>query len=174
MSRALGLVFITLAVVSSDGFSAAQTPVMPGVSTPGVSSPGTPGPGKSSPGTSVFPDAAKTLPAGRSVWSSQDGSTVDLTIDATTGAITGTFVPGFLCGSTTSQTGRPITGTSMGNAVTWTLSLTNCPSVGTWVGHYQTAGIEQQLTVLWTLAMPDSPPGVGSTFTGSAVFVRQQ
>jgi hypothetical protein len=162
MSRALGLVFITLAVVSSDGFSAAQTPVMPGVSTPGVSSPGTPGPGKSSPGTSVFPDAAKTLPAGRSVWSSQAG------------AITGTFVPGFLCGSTTSQTGRPITGTSMGNAVTWTLSLTNCPSVGTWVGHYQTAGIEQQLTVLWTLAMPDSPPGVGSTFTGSAVFVRQQ
>src|SRR5262245_13316337 len=161
MSRALCLVFVALAVVSPHGFSAAQTPVMPGASAPGAATPGaftsgSPSPGMSAPGAAASPDAAQTLPAGRSVWTSQDGSTVDLTIDAITGAITGTFVPGFLCGSSTSQTGRPITGTSMGNALTWTLSLTNCPSVGTWVGHYQTLGTEQRLTVLWTLAMPDS------------------
>lgn len=55
----------------------------------------------------------------------------------------------------------------------WTLSLTSCPSVGGWVGHYQTTGTEEQLAVLYTLAVPESPPGVGSTLTGSALFVRQ-
>jgi hypothetical protein len=60
-----------------------------------------------------------------------------------------------------------------GNAVAWTLSLPACPSVGTWVGHYQTVGQEEQLAVLWTLALQENPPGVGSTLTGSALFVRQ-
>jgi hypothetical protein len=163
MRRALCLVFIAVSVLGSSGLAAAQAPAMPGTS---ILSP-------SIPGTSPSTDAVQTLPAGRSVWTSQDGSTVDLTIDATTGAIFGMFVPGFICGSSTSQTGRPIVGTAMGNALTWTLSLTGCPSVGTWIGHYQTVGTEQQLAVLWTLAIPDSPPGVGSTFTGSALFIRQ-
>jgi hypothetical protein len=33
-------------------------------------------------------------------------------------------------------------------------------------------GVEQ-LAMLRTLAVPESPPGVGSTPTGSALFVRQ-
>jgi hypothetical protein len=179
MRRALCLVFVAaLSALSADDFSAAQTPSMPGSSTsgtsnPGASAPGVPGPGIPGPGTSPSTSVAQTLPAGRSVWTSSDGSTVDLTIDATTGAVTGTFAPGFPCGSSTSQTGRPVTGVSTGNALAFTLSLTDCPSVGTWIGHYQTLGTEQQLAVLFTLAMPDSPPGVGSTFTGSAIFVRQ-
>jgi hypothetical protein len=115
------------------------------------------------------------MPAGRSVWTSQDGSTLDITVDASTGAISGTFAPGFPCGSsaTTAPTPRPIAGTATGNALTWTLSLSSCPSVGAWIGHYQTVGTTEQLTMLWSLALPDSPPGVGSTFTGSAIFVRQ-
>ena len=60
-----------------------------------------------------------------------------------------------------------------GNAVAWTLSLPACPSVGTWIGHFRTVEAEEQLAVLWTLAVTEFPPGVGSTLTGSAVFVRQ-
>ena len=68
---------------------------------------------------------------------------------------------------------RPVVGTVNGNAVAWTLSLPDCPSVGTWVGHFQTVDAQEQLSMLWTLALQESPPGVGSTFTGSAVFLRQ-
>jgi hypothetical protein len=106
---------------------------------------------------------------------SQDGSVVDFTVDSTTGTLTGTFTPGFPCGVTTglASAARPIVGTVSGNAVAWTLSLPACPSVGTWVGHYQAVDALEQLTILWTLALQESPPGVGSTLTGSAVFVRQ-
>jgi hypothetical protein len=119
------------------------------------------------------------MPAGRSTWRSQDGSVADLTVDATNGAITGTFTPGFPCGFANALTPatRPLVGTTSGNAVAWTLTLAACPSVGTWVGHFQTvtttAGPEDQLVMLFTLAVAESPPGVGSTLTGSAVFVRQ-
>jgi hypothetical protein len=99
----------------------------------------------------------------------------DLTIDVAAGTLTGTFTPGFPCGLASQLTpaSRPVVGTVSGNSLAWTLSLSACPSVGTWIGHFQTAGAEQQLTMLFTLAVPDSPPGVGSVLTGSAVFVRQ-
>ena len=73
------------------------------------------------------------------MWRSQDGSVVDLTVDSTAGTVTGTFTPGFPCGlaSTLTPASRPLVGTVNGNAVAWTLSLAACPSVGTWVGHFQ-------------------------------------
>jgi hypothetical protein len=64
-------------------------------------------------------------------------------------------------------------GTVQGNALAWALSLPGCPSVGTWIGHFRTVEAEEQLTVLWTMALPEVPPGVGSTLAGSSVFVRQ-
>ncbi len=120
-------------------------------------------------------DGIQPMPSGRSTWRSQDGSVVDLTVDSTAGTVTGTFTPGFPCGlaSTLTPASRPLVGTVNGNAVAWALSLAACPSVGTWVGHFQTTGTEEQLTMLFTLAVPESPPGVGSTLTGPAVFVRQ-
>jgi hypothetical protein len=120
------------------------------------------------------PDAAQTMPAGRSTWRSQDGSIADLTVDSATGILTGTFSAGFPCGppSMLSPASRPITGTVNGNAVAWTLSLPACPSVGTWIGHYRRAESEEHLTMLWTLAVLEFPPGVGSTLTGSVLFVR--
>jgi hypothetical protein len=121
---------------------------------------------------------ALPLPPGRTVWASQDGSVLDITVDAA-GTLTGTFVPGFPCGTAAGQpvavaAPRPVTGTVSANALVWTVALPDCPSVGTWIGHYQVAGgIEEQLRTLWTLALVASPPGVGSTFAGSEVFVRQ-
>jgi hypothetical protein len=153
MSPVRCLVIVVTWILASSGLTFAQTSMTPAPSSP--------------------PVAAQTLPAGRSVWTSQDGSTVDMTVDATTGAITGTFVPGFACGTSTDQAARPIVGTTVGNALSWTLSLAGCPSVGTWIGHVQTVGAEQQLTMLLTLALPDTSPGVGSTLAGSMVFVRQ-
>jgi hypothetical protein len=141
----------------------------PGLTTPGVTTPGTTTPG--------LTDTLQTMPTGRSTWRAQDGSVVDLSVDPATGALTGTFAPGFPCGETsagsTSPASRPIVGTVNGNAVAWTLGLPACPSVGTWIGHYRTVETEEQLAVLWTLAVADFPPGVGSTLTGSAIFVRQ-
>ena len=147
-------------------------PTTPSFTTPGVTVPGATTPGVTTPGST---DAAQTMPTGRSTWRSQDGSVVDLTVDPTTGTLTGTFVAGFPCGppSTISPAPRPMAGAVNGNAVAWTLSLPACPSVGTWIGHYRTVEAEEQLTVLWTLAVLEFPPGVGSTLTGSAVFVRQ-
>ena len=46
----------------------------------------------------AVPDAAQTMPTGRSTWRSQDGSIVDLTVDSATGTLTGTFAAGFPCG----------------------------------------------------------------------------
>jgi avidin family protein len=177
MSRALRLVSIAV-VAATYGLTAAQSPMSPSpVPTP---SPTTiaPIPGQFPTTTTpapTFTDAAQIVPTGRSTWRSQDGSVVDITIDPTTGALTGTFTPGFPCGvSTTLATStRPIVGAVNGNAIAWTLSLTACPSVGTWVGHYQTVDAEEQLALLFTLALPETPPGVGSTLTGHALFVRQ-
>jgi hypothetical protein len=153
MSRALRLGFVAI-LVAIAGSAGAQ---LPPATTPPVTEP------------------AQTIPTGRTVWRSEDGSTLELTIDATAGTLTGTFAPGFPCGlpSTLSPATRPIAGTVNGNAVAWTLSLPACPSVGTWIGHYRTVETVEQLTVLWTLALPEFPPGVGSTLTGSTVFVRQ-
>ena len=148
------------------------TPTSPSSTTPGVTAPGVTTPGLTAPGPA---DAVQTMPTGRSTWRSQDGSVVDLTVDEATGTLTGTFAAGFPCGpaSTIAPAPRPIAGTVNGNAVAWTLSLPACPSVGTWIGHFRTVEAEEQLAVLWTLAVTEFPPGVGSTLTGSAVFVRQ-
>jgi Avidin family len=171
MSRALRLV-TAVAVIATAGLTAAQSPTTPSTpTTPTMpTSPTTP----TTPPATIA-DGIQPMPAGRSTWRSQDGSVVDLTVDSTAGTVTGTFTPGFPCGfaSTLTPASRPLVGTVNGNAVAWTLSLTACPSVGTWVGHFQTTGTEEQLTMLFTLAVPESPPGVGSTLTGPAVFVRQ-
>ena len=192
MSRALRLV-TAVAVIATAGLTAAQSPTTPSTptqpsNTPPAATPTTP----TTPGTPTTPtmpatpttpttppatiaDGIQPMPAGRSTWRSQDGSVVDLTVDSTAGTVTGTFTPGFPCGlaSTLTPASRPLLGTVNGNAVAWALSLAACPSVGTWVGHFQTTGTEEQLTMLFTLAVPESPPGVGSTLTGPAVFVRQ-
>ena len=184
MSRALRLVTVAI-VMATAGFAAAQLlPTPPPAPMPSPESPTTPsslqGPSGPTPNPAPSPTpppagAVPTIPAGRSTWRSQDGSVVDLTIDPAAGTLTGTFAPGFPCGlsSPLTTSARPLVGTVTGNAVAWTLSLSACPSVGTWIGHYQTAGTEEQLAVLWTLAVPESPPGVGSVLTGSALFVRQ-
>lgn len=125
------------------------------------------------PPATPLPDAAQAFPPGRSVWSSQDGSIVEITVDAVTGALGGTFTPGFSCESSPEQSSRPIVGAALGNAVAWSMSLPGCPSMGTWIGHYQAVGQEQQLSMLWTLAVSETPPGVGSTLTGAVIFVRQ-
>lgn len=184
MRRALR--FVTIAVVlATAGLTVAQSPpITSPTPAPSPVTPTTPSatpaapvpiplPAPSTPTPAVAP--AQTIPAGRSTWRSQDGSIADLTIDLATGTLTGTFAPGFPCGLATSlaPSPRPLAGTVNGNAVAWTLGLSACPSVGTWIGHYQTAGAEEQLVMLWTLAVPESPPGVGSTLTGSALFVRQ-
>lgn len=158
MSDALRLAFAVGLMLIGSRLAAAQVPAMPSAT--------------------MLADTGQSLPAGRSVWKSQDGSTLAVTIDVTTGTLTGTFAPGFPCGVPLTQTAQAapsqtIVGAAMGNAVVWTVSLPDCPSVGTWIGHYQTVGAEQQLTLLWMLALPESPPGVGSTFTGSALFIRQ-
>jgi hypothetical protein len=192
MSRALRLV-TAVVVIATAGLTAAQSPTTPSSptqpsTTPPAATPTTP----TTPGTPTTPtmpatpttpttppatvsDDIQPMPAGRSMWRSQDGSVVDLTVDSTAGTVTGTFTPGFPCGlaSTLTPAVRPLVGTVNGNAVAWTLSLAACPSVGTWVGHFQTTGTEEQLSMLFTLAVPESPPGVGSTLTGPAVFVRQ-
>src|SRR5262245_28753508 len=166
-------------VLATAGLTTAQSPTMTSPtptqpaspsSTPGV----TPAPMAPTPGPTLA-DTVQTMPAGRSTWKSQDGSVVDLTVDSSTGAVTGTFTPGFPCGLATSLTtdARPLVGTTSGNAVAWTLSLSACPSVGTWVGHFQAVGTEEQLSMLFTLAVAESPPGVGSTLTGSSLFTRQ-
>ena len=156
MSRVLQLGFVAI-LVGISGSTAAQ---FPSTTPPAF------------PATDAAP---QTVPAGRSSWRSQDGSTVDLTVDATAGALTGSFAAAFPCGppSTVSPAPRPIVGTVNGNAIAWTLSLPACPSVGTWIGHYRTIEAEEQLTMLWTLALPEFPPGVGSTLAGSTVFIRQ-
>jgi hypothetical protein len=197
MSRALRLV-AAVAVIATAGLTAAQSPTTPSTptqpsTTPPAAAPATPTT-RSIPTTPTMPtspttpttptapappatvtDGIQPMPAGRSTWRSQDGSVVDLTVDSTAGTVTGTFTPGFPCGlaSTLTPASRPLLGTVNGNAVAWALSLAACPSVGTWVGHFQTTGTEEQLTMLFTLAVPESPPGVGSTLTGPAVFVRQ-
>jgi hypothetical protein len=182
MSRLLRLVSVVV-VVASSGFTAAQSPTLPSrvptqPPTTTLPSPGQPQPSAAPAATLV--DATQTIPAGRSTWRSADGSVVDITIDPAAGALTGTFAPGFPCGLSTgglstalTASPRPVVGTVNGNAVAWTLSLPDCPSVGTWVGHYQTVDAEEQLAMLWTLALAESPPAVGSTLTGSALFVRQ-
>ena len=194
MSRALRLV-TAVAVIATAGLTAAQSPTTPSTptqpsTTPPAAAPATPMT-PSTPTTPTMPtspttptaatrpatvtDGIQPMPSGRSTWRSQDGSVVDLTVDSTAGTLTGTFTPGFPCGlaSTLTPASRPLVGTVNGNAVAWTLSLAACPSVGTWVGHFQTTGTEEQLSMLFTLAVPESPPGVGSTLTGPAVFVRQ-
>ena len=192
MSRALRLV-AAVAVLATAGLTTAQSPTTPGTdpTQPGTT-PSTPVQAPATPATPVTPttpaapanpatpvptvtDGVQPMPSGRSTWRSQDGSVVDLTVDAVAGTLTGTFTPGFPCGfaSTLMTAARPIVGTVNGNAVAWTLSLSACPSVGTWVGHFQTTGTEDQLVMLFTLAVPESPPGVGSTLTGAAVFVKQ-
>jgi hypothetical protein len=200
MSRAFRLV-TAVAVIVTAGLTAAQSPTTPSTptqpsTTPPAAMPTTPttpstpttpttptmptGPTTPTTPTAPTPSATVTdgiqpMPSGRSMWRSQDGSVVDLTVDSTAGTVTGTFTPGFPCGlaSTLMPVSRPLVGTVTGNAVAWTLSLAACPSVGTWVGHFQTTGTEEQLSMLFTLAVPESPPGVGSTLTGPAVFVRQ-
>ena len=195
MSRALRLV-TAVAVIATAGLTAAQSPTTPSTptqpsTTPPAATPTTPttpstpttpttrtmptGPTTPTTPPATIADGIQPMPAGRSTWRSQDGSVVDLTVDSTAGTITGTFTPGFPCGlaSTLTPASRPLVGTVNGNAVAWTLSLAACPSVGTWVGHFQTTGTEEQLSMLFTLAVPESPPGVGSTLTGPAVFVRQ-
>jgi hypothetical protein len=197
MSRALRLV-TAVAVIATAGLTAAQSPTTPSTptqpsTTPPAATPTTPTT-PSTPTTPTMPtgsttptiptastqpatvtDGIQPMPSGRSTWRSQDGSVVDLTVDSTAGTVTGTLTPGFPCGlaSTLTPASRPLVGTVNGNAVAWTLSLAACPSVGTWVGHFQTTGTEEQLSMLFTLAVPESPPGVGSTLTGPAVFVRQ-
>jgi hypothetical protein len=181
MRRVLRLVSLA-AVVATAGLTAAQAPTTPSpvpAPSPAPTQPSGPIPPPSAdPAPAESPaatDAAPTVPGGRSTWRSQDGSIVDITVDLTTGTLTGTFAPGFPCGSSTLQppVPRPIVGTVSANAVAWTLSLPACPSVGTWVGHYQTVGTEDRLTMLFTLAVPEGSPGVGSTLIGSTLFVRQ-
>jgi Avidin family len=177
MSRVLRLISVAV-VVASSGLTAAQSPTLPSQVPTQPPTTTIPGPGQPLPSAApaaTLADAAQTIPAGRSTWRSQDGSVVDITIDPAAGVLTGTFAPGFPCGLSTALTAstRPVVGTVNGNAVAWTLSLPACPSVGTWVGHYQTVDAEEQLAMLWTLALAESPPAVGSTLTGSALFVRQ-
>jgi hypothetical protein len=154
----LRLVTAAVLILSGSGLAVAQQPL--------------PAPAPAPDGSLVL-----ALPAGRTVWASQDGSVLDITADAA-GALTGTFVPGFPCGAPLDQPAaaaapRPVAGTVAGNALVWTVTLPDCPSVGTWIGHYQVVGVEEQLRMLWTLALVVSPPGVGSTFAGAEVFVRQ-
>lgn len=178
MSRVLRLASAAAVVVLMSGLTAAQSPTTPSLilaQSPVTSSPfSVQAPGTTMPAPAVT-SAGQAMPVGRSTWRSQDGSVVDITIDQATGALTGTFAPGFPCGQATTPTTppRPIAGVVSGNAVAWTLSLPACPSVGTWVGHYQALEAGEQLAMLWTLAVQESPPGVGSTLTGSALFVRQ-
>ena len=192
MSRALRLV-AAVTVLATAGLTTAQISTTPGTTDPMQpgATPSTPVQAPATPATPAAPttpaspatpatpvstaDSIQPIPAGRSAWRSQDGSIVDLTVDSAAGTLTGTFTPGFPCGfaSTLTTVARPIVGTVNGNAIAWTLSLSACPSVGTWVGHFQTNGTEERLSMLFTLAVPESPPGVGSTLTGSAVFVRQ-
>ena len=177
MNRALRLASVAL-VVATAGLTAAQSPTTTSPVPVQPSGPIAPFPSASPTIPTPSPtltDAAPVVPEGRSTWRSQDGSVVDITIDSTAGTLTGTFTPGFSCGLTAGLTGstRPVVGTVSGNAVAWTLSLPDCPSVGTWVGHFQTVDAQEQLSMLWTLALQESPPGVGSTLTGSAVFARQ-
>jgi Avidin family len=80
--------------------------------------------------------------------------------------------PATVTGQPTSPA-RPLVGNVSANAVVWTVSFPECPSVGTWIGHYQIVGTEEQLRTLWTLALAEIPAGVGSTYTGAEVFVRQ-
>jgi hypothetical protein len=159
MRRTLHLAFIAI-VVGTAGLTAAQSspPTSPGA-TPTAPTP---------------IDPAQTVPVGQTTWMSQDGSILELAVDPA-GTLTGTFLPGFPCGSPSAVAPAPraIVGTVNGNALGWTLSLPECPSVGTWVGHYRTVEAQEQLDVLWHLALPEVPPGVGSTLTGSTVFVRQ-
>ena len=184
MGRALRLVTVAV-VMATAGLTVAQSPpttspapVSPVPASPTPPAPATPNPAPSPMTTTPVPappDAAQTIPTGRSTWRSQDGSVADITIDSTTGTLTGTFSPGFPCGLSTTLTplARPLLGAVSGNAVAWTLSLSSCPSVGTWIGHYQTTDTEEQLAMLWTIAVTESPPGVASTLTGAALFVRQ-
>ena len=163
MTRALRVVAAALTVATA-GLTAAQTQ-MPTPTTP--TNPITP---------STSQTASQTIPQGQSTWKSQDGSVVQVTVDATAGTLTGTFTPGFPCGTSATETAapNPIVGKVTGNAIAWTLSLPACPSVGTWIGHFQTADTEQQqLAMLWTLSVAENPPGVNSTLTGSSLFVRQ-
>ena len=192
MSRALRLV-AAVTVLATAGLTTAQKSTTPGTTDPMQpgATPSTPVQAPATPATPFAPttpaspaapatavstsDSIQPIPAGRSAWRSPDGSVMDLTVDLAAGTLTGTFTPGFPCGfaSTLTTAARPIVGTVNGNAIAWTLSLSACPSVGTWVGHFQTNGTEERLSMLFTLAVPESPPGVGSTLTGSAVFVRQ-
>jgi hypothetical protein len=192
MSRALRLGAAVI-VLATAGLATAQKSTTPGTTDPMQpgATPSTPVQAPATPATPFAPttpaspaapatavstsDSIQPIPAGRSAWRSPDGSVMDLTVDLAAGTLTGTFTPGFPCGfaSTLTTAARPIVGTVNGNAIAWTLSLSACPSVGTWVGHFQTNGAEEQLSMLFTLAVPESPPGVGSTLTGSAVFVRQ-
>ena len=190
MSRALRLV-AAVAVIATAGLTVAQSPTTPSTdpiqpgTTPAATTPTPPTTPSTltTPTTPTMPptppatvtDSIQPMPAGRSTWQSQDGSVVDLAVDSAAGTVTGTLTPGFPCGlaSTLTPAARPLLGTVSGNAVAWTLSLAACPSVGTWVGHFQTTGAEEQLTMLFTLAVPESPPGVGSTLTGPVVFVRR-
>lgn len=184
MGRALRLVVVAL-VMATAGLTVAQpppatspAPASPAPASPTPTTPATPNTAPSPMTPTPVPaptDAAQTIPPGPSLWRSQDGSVADITIDSTTGTLTGTFTPGFSCGLSTTLTtpARPLVGTVSGNAVAWTLGLSACPSVGTWIGHYQTTDTEEQLAMLWTIAVTESPPGVGSILTGSALFVRQ-
>jgi len=168
MSSTSRLAAVAVLVATSALSAAAQGPTMPSV-IPVQAPILTPTPAAPAPTTPIV-----AIPSGRSTWRSQDGSVLELTIDQSAGTLTGTFVPGFPCGLSNALTpARPIAGTVSGNAVAWALSLPACPSVGTWIGHFQTVDGAEQLAVLWTLAVTESPPGVGSTLTGSALFVRQ-
>jgi hypothetical protein len=177
MHRVLRLASV-VALMATSGLTAAQVPTPSPVPTQPSppTQPPSPNPVPVQPPTTPTPtDPTQAIPAGQSTWKSQDGSIVDITIDPTTGALTGTFAPSFACGPSTASPPPPgpVVGTVSANAVAWTLSLPECPSVGTWVGHYQTVDAVEQIAMLWTLALPESPPGVGSTLTGSALFVRQ-
>ena len=123
------------------------------------------------------PEAVPPLPPGRSVWVNQDGSVLVLAVEAT-GAVGGTFTPGFACGGAADGTPAaaaawPVVGAASANALVWTVTLVDCGSVGTWIGHYEAVGAREQLRMLWILALAAAPPGVGATLTGSDVFVRQ-
>jgi hypothetical protein len=167
MHRALHLAFFAI-VVGTVGSTAAQ---LPG-ETPSGSTPAAPAPAAPTPSTPTPSDTAEPVPDGLSTWRSHDGSLLELTVDPTAGTLVGTFTPGFPCGSA-SPGPQPIVGAVKGNALAWALSLPGCPSVGTWIGHFRTVEAQEQLNVLWTLAVTEFPPGVGSTLTGSSIFVRQ-
>jgi hypothetical protein len=169
MRRALHVAFLAIAV----GFAGSTAAQLPGGDMPPGSTPTTPPSAVPTP-TAPTPstDTVQPVPPGQSAWRSDKGSLLELTVDPAAGTLVGTFTPGFPCGST-SPGPQPIVGTVKGNALAWALSLPGCPSVGTWIGHFRTVETQEQLNVLWTLALPEFPPGVGSMLTGSAVFVRQ-